>query len=70
MQSMMHMSSAERRRKVNTEIQKIRDEFLKQACHYLFGQSANCCNTLSQLGLGMGLQTRQPARVSNCGCPR
>lgn len=52
MRSMMQNNAAEWRRKVNNEIEKIRDEFLNQACRYLFGQGANC-NGFRQMGLGL-----------------
>lgn len=42
MRSMMQDNAAAWRRQVNKEIEKIRDEFLNQACRYLFGQGANC----------------------------
>lgn len=45
---------------MNQEIQKIRDEFLTQACRYLFGHDANC-DTLRQFGFG--LQGLQPIPV-------
>ncbi len=35
---------------MNNEIQKIRDEFLAQACRYLFGTAGNC-NAFRGLGL-------------------
>ncbi len=35
---------------MNNEIQKIRNEFLSQACRYLFGQTANC-NGFRQAGM-------------------
>lgn len=36
---------------MNHEIQKIRDEFLAQACRYLFGPAATC-NALRPMGFG------------------
>lgn len=37
---------------MNKEIQKIRDEFLNQACRYLFGEQANC-QDFRQFGFAM-----------------
>ncbi|HEX5802597.1 MAG TPA: hypothetical protein VFY24_06210 [Azospira sp.] len=37
---------------MNKEIEKIRDEFLNQACRYLFGQGANC-HDIRRIGLGL-----------------
>lgn len=61
MQSMTQGNTAERRRKVNNEIQKIRDEFLAQACRYLFGSAANC----NRFQMGLGLPALQPIPVTN-----
>lgn len=64
MQSMTQGNTAERRRKVNNEIQKIRDEFLAQACRYLFGPAADC-GAFHRLGMPalqpipVSCQTRQ-----------
>ncbi|MFC5300376.1 hypothetical protein [Azospira restricta] len=52
---------------MNNEIQKIRDEFLAQACRYLFGAAANCH---AFRPLDFGLPALQPIPVTNRGCQR
>jgi len=45
---------------VNNEIQKIRNEFLKLACRYLFGETADC----SAFRQSMGMPALQPIPAS------
>lgn len=44
---------------MNNEIQKIRDEFLTQACRYLFGQHFDCSTFRNH-----GMPALQPIPVS------
>jgi hypothetical protein len=55
---MMTTTQEERRREMNSKAQDIRQQFLAQACRYLFGPTASC-----ESFMRLGIPALQPIPV-------